>query len=352
MKNESSNQWKLGVFVAVGIILFIIAIYFIGVNRNLFGSNFVLRSEFENVSGLKQGSNVRLSGINVGTVGKIDFISDSLVVVKLIIRKDVQKYIKTDAVASIATDGLVGDKVLIISPGNSSETVVKENDVIASYKAPEIEDVLSSIKKSADNTKIITDELVTFSRKMNNKDGLLMKILTNKDFALRIDRTLENLQMSSEDLARFTPVLNNKSGTVAKIFTDKKLADNIESSMYNLQKTSGEISIFAAKLNNKNNVLSKIVSDDSLAISLEKTLLHLEKSSNDLNTFTSKINNDENVVSKLINNPKLGRSVDSTLINIEKGVAELREIEKAAKNNFLLRGYFNKEKRKAKRQKQ
>ncbi|MCS3869363.1 ABC-type transporter Mla subunit MlaD [Chryseobacterium ginsenosidimutans] len=87
MSNESSNNWKLGIFVTAGILLFITAIYFIGVNRNLFGSNFVLRSEFKNVSGLKQGSTVRLSGINIGTVSKIDFVSDSLVSGKVINQK-------------------------------------------------------------------------------------------------------------------------------------------------------------------------------------------------------------------------------------------------------------------------
>lgn len=78
---------------------------------------------------------------------------------------------------------------------------------------------------------------------------------------------------------------------------------------------------------------------------MKKTLANLEKSSEDLRTFTSKINNEENVVSKLVDNPGLGRSVDSTINNINKGVDDLRELEAAAKNNFLLRGYFNKKKK-------
>jgi len=351
MNNESSNNWKLGIFVTAGILLFIIAIYFIGVNRNLFGSNFVLRSEFKNVSGLKQGSNVRLSGINIGTVSKIDFISDSLVSVKLLIRKDVQKYIKTDAVASIASDGLMGDKILIISPGTTSNTIVKDNDIITSYKTIEIDDILSSVKQSTDNAKAITDELVEFSSKMNNKNSVLTKIMTNKDFASRIDRTVENLQLSSQELAKFTSILNNKNGIASKIFTDKKWSDHIENSISNLRNSSQEISLFTKKLNDKNNVFSQLSSNDSLALSIEKTLRNLEKSSDDLIKFTSKINNDENVLSKLTNNPKLGRSVDSTIINIEKSVGELREIEAAARNNFLLRGYFNKKKKEAEKEK-
>lgn len=351
MNNESSNNWKLGIFVTVGILLFITTIYFIGVNRNLFGSNFALRSEFKNVSGLKQGSNVRLSGINIGTVSKINFISDSLVLVKILIRKDVQKYIKTDAVASIASDGLMGDKILIITPGPQSNTIVKDNDFITSYKTIEIDDILSSVKQSTDNAKTITNELVEFSGKMNNKNSLLTKIMTNKDFASRIDKTIENLQLSSRELAKFTSLMNNKNGFASKIFTDKKWSDNIESSISNLRNSSQEINRFTTKLNDKNNVFSQLSSNDSLAPSIEKTLRNLEKSSDDLIQFTSKINNDENVLSKLTNNPKLGKSVDSTIVNIEKGVGELREIEAAAKNNFLLRGYFNKKKKENEKQK-
>ncbi|MDN3677810.1 MlaD family protein [Flavobacterium paronense] len=345
MNNESTNNWKLGGFVIMGILLFIVAIYFIGVNRNLFGSNFVLRSEFKNVSGLKQGSNVRLSGINIGTVNKITFISDSLVLVKLLIKKDVQKYIKTDAIASIGSDGLVGDKVLIISPGNSSNTIVKNNDIIPSFKTIEIEDILTSVKKSADNTKQITDELIKFSNKMNDKNGLLAKIMTDKNFAVRIDNTIANLQISASEIAQFAPTLNNKNGAMSKIFTDKEWTKSIENSLNNLQNSSNDIAAFTSKLNDKNNILSQILTNDTIAQAFEKTLRNLESSSSDLVKFTSKINSDDNVLSKLINNPKLAKSVDSTLTNLEKRVKDFKELEEAAKNNFLLKGYFKKKKK-------
>lgn len=351
MATESSNNWKLGIFITAGMLLFISAIYFIGVNRNLFGSNFVLCSEFKNVSGLKQGSNVRLSGIDVGTVSKIDFISDSLVLVKLLIRKDVQKYIKTDAVASIAADGLMGDKILIIVPGTTSTMTVRENDMISSYRTIEIDDIFSSVKRSADNTKAITDQLVEFTSKMNNKNSLLTKIMTDKNFASSIDRTMENLQISSQELARFTPKLNNKNGMMSKILTDEKWSNTIENSISNLKNSSHEINIFTAKLNDKSNVLAQLTSNDTLSLSIKSTLHNLEKSSDDLVEFTSQINNDENVLSKITKSSALGKSLDSTITNIEKGVDELREIEAAAKNNFLLKGYFKKKKKAAEKQK-
>ena len=150
---------------------FIIGIYFIGKNKNLFGSTFQLKTQFKNVSGLKVGNNVRFSGINIGTVDRIEFISDSAVAVHLIIKEEVQKYLKTDAIASIGSDGLMGDKVLTISPGSSSNEIIKDNATLASAKAVEMEDIMKSVKMSVDNVVIITNQLAKFSVKFNNKDA-------------------------------------------------------------------------------------------------------------------------------------------------------------------------------------
>ena len=65
MKKNTNYTWKLGMFVILGLVIFIITIYFIGSNKNLFGSTFRLKAHFKNVSGLKEGNNVRFSGINV-----------------------------------------------------------------------------------------------------------------------------------------------------------------------------------------------------------------------------------------------------------------------------------------------
>jgi phospholipid/cholesterol/gamma-HCH transport system substrate-binding protein len=345
MNKESANIWKLGMFVIIGILLFIIAIYFIGKNRNLFGSTFNLKSEFKNVSGLKVGSNVRLSGINIGTVNKIEFISDSLVLVKLLIKDNVQQYIKTDATASIGSDGLVGDKVLIISPGTTSKRVVKNNDIITSTSTIELEDIMNSVKKSADNAQIITQQLADFSFKMNDKKGVLSKVMTNQKFANSIEKTLVNLEISSTEIAKFTPKINDPDGAISKLLIDKKFANSIDNTLENLQKSSNDLTAFTSKMNNENNVLTKLMTDETFATSLELTLKNLETSSNEFARFTSKINNENNVLSKLIDNKRLGKSIDSTITNLEDGAKGLNELETAAKNNFLLKGYFNKKKK-------
>jgi phospholipid/cholesterol/gamma-HCH transport system substrate-binding protein len=72
MNKESGYQWKLGMFVIIGLVLFVTTIYFVGKQKNLFGSTFELTAKFNSVNGYV-GNNVRFSGINIGTVEEIEF---------------------------------------------------------------------------------------------------------------------------------------------------------------------------------------------------------------------------------------------------------------------------------------
>ncbi len=235
MNKEKGFTWKLGMFVTIGLLLFIAVIYFVGKQKNLFGSTIQLKANFKTVSGLKVGNNIRFSGINIGTVDDIELITDSSVLVTLVIKKAVQKFIKTDAIASIGSDGLMGDKVLTIYSGTTSTTIVKDKATIASKKAVEMEDVMGSVKSSVDNVGIITNQLAQFSYKMNNGNGALSKLISDEEFSGSLKSTLLNLQTSSNEFAKFTYNMNNGKGTLAKLMNDDKFGKSLDSTMANLQ---------------------------------------------------------------------------------------------------------------------
>ncbi|MFE3847783.1 MlaD family protein [Flavobacterium sp. LB3P45] len=238
MNKESGFQWKLGMFVIIGLVLFVSTIYFIGKQQNLFGSTFNLKSNFKSVSGLEIGNNVRFAGINIGTVSDIQLKTDSSVVVVFLIKDEVRKFIKTDATASIGSDGLMGDKVLTISPGIASNKIVEDNDVIASKIPIDMEDVMGSVKKSVDNAGIITAQLAQFTYNMNNGNGTLSKLMTDKEMANSIKKSLSNLENSSNDFSSFTTKMNNGNGALSKLVTDKKMGKMIDSTMKNIQETT------------------------------------------------------------------------------------------------------------------
>lgn len=224
MVKESAYKWKLGMFVLIGLVLFASTIYFVGKQKNLFGSTFHLKARFNTVNGLQVGNNVRFSGINVGTVDEIELITDSSVLVTLVIRKEVQQFIKTDVTAGIGSDGLMGDKVLTISPGAGITKTVKENDLIASKSPVEMADVMNSLKRSVDNAGIITNQLAQFSYKINNGNGAINKLISDEQFSKSLEGTLANLQTGTREFSEFTTNLN-----------DGGLGDKLDSTMSNLQ---------------------------------------------------------------------------------------------------------------------
>ena len=224
MNKESGFTWKLGMFVIIGLVLFVGTIYFVGRQKNLFGSTFILKAQFKTVSGLKEGNNVRFSGINIGTVDAIELITDTTVLVDMIIKKDVQKFIKTNAIASIGSDGLMGDKVLTITAGNGNAETIGNNALIASKNAVEMADIMSSLKTSVDNAGVITGQLAEVSYKINNGNGALSKLISDEGFSNSIKGTLTNLQASTNEFSHFTANLNKGA-----------LSSKLDSTMSNLQ---------------------------------------------------------------------------------------------------------------------
>jgi phospholipid/cholesterol/gamma-HCH transport system substrate-binding protein len=235
MKQDTGYQWKLGMFVIIGLVLFVGTIYFVGKQKNLFGSTFELYSNFKSVNGLEVGNNVRLSGINIGTVDGIEFLNDSSVVIKLVIKDEVRKYIKKDAIASINSDGLMGDKVLTISAGKISNTIVVDSDNIRSKESVEMDDLMLSVKKSVDNAAIISTELATFSSNMNNGNGALSKLVSDEQFGNSIKSTALNLESSTNEFKKFTTNMNNGKSALSKLVSDERMGKVIDSSLTNVK---------------------------------------------------------------------------------------------------------------------
>lgn len=251
MDKESGFQWKLGMFVVIGLSLFLLTIYFVGKQKNLFGSTFELNSKFNSVNGLAVGNNVLISGINVGTVEEIEFLTDTSVVIKLVIREEVRKYIKKDAIASISSDGLMGDKILTLSSGKNSKVLVEDNDFIASKEAIEMDDLMISVKKSVDNAGVITAQLAEFSYSMNNGNGALSRLVTDQQFGNSIKNMVSNLENSSTEFKKFTVNMNNGKGALSKLVSDERMGKVIDSSLTNVKSATKGLNevIEAAKHN-------------------------------------------------------------------------------------------------------
>ena len=200
MPKEKNYKWKLGLFSIAMLMLAIGAIYYIGKQKNKFGSTVTITSRFKSVSGLKTGSNVQVGGIDVGTVDDIALITDTTVEVSMIIQKGVEKFIKKDAKASIGTEGLMGDKVIVLVPGTPDTSTVRNGDTLASLKPIETDQILASLKTSADNAAVITSNLADIAYRISHGKGALGKLLRDTTLSSNISSTMQNLNSSTKKL--------------------------------------------------------------------------------------------------------------------------------------------------------
>ena len=199
-KHTTKFKVRLGLFIAGGLMIFIVTVFIIGRQKNLFVPVYKLTTTFYNVSGLQVGNNIRFSGINVGTVDNIKIINDSTVQVDMLIQKYVQKFIKTDCEAAIGSAGLIGDRILIITQGSSFASFAKDGQQIASKEPVESDAIMSSLQVTADNAAIVSLQLAEIMTKINSGSGTLGRFIQDSTIAENINQTIMNLRKSSKGL--------------------------------------------------------------------------------------------------------------------------------------------------------
>jgi phospholipid/cholesterol/gamma-HCH transport system substrate-binding protein len=199
-KHTTKFKVRLGLFIAGGLMIFIVTVFIIGRQKNLFVPVYKLTTTFYNVSGLQVGNNIRFSGINVGTVDNIKIINDSTVQVYMLIQKYVQKFIKTDCEAAIGSAGLIGDRILIITQGSAYAPLAKDGQQIASKEPVEPDAIMSSLQVTADNAAIVSLQLAEIMTKVNSGSGTLGRFIQDSTIAENINQTIMNLRKSSKGL--------------------------------------------------------------------------------------------------------------------------------------------------------
>lgn len=292
---------RLGLFIIGGLALFVLAIFIIGKQQNLFNPVFKLSATFRNVSGLQVGNNVRFTGINVGTVDNIKIINDSTVLVELLIKKDVQQFIKSDCGVSIGSEGIIGNRLISISSGSPNAPIAKDGEQLFSKEPVETDAIIASLHTSSANVEDITQELAEIMTNINSGEGALGRLIQDPTIAENISQTIENFKNSSEGLDK----------------TIELTKDNVFAFMESLQKT-------AAKT---------------------------EVASNQLGEIMTKINNGQGPLGMLIQDTTTASNISKTIFNLKESSIGLNENMEALKHNIFFRGYFRKKAKEEEKQK-
>lgn len=323
MEKTTSQKIKLGLFVIIGLIIFILTTYFIGDKQKMFGKTNHLETVFNNVNGLQIGNNVRYSGVNVGTVRAIEMINDTNIKVDMIIDKSIFKHIKKDAVATIGSDGLVGSMIINIIPGKGLKSAVEPGDVIHSLDRIRTDDILNTLSKTNQNASILTENLLKITGDINQGKGTIGLLINDIEMAKDLKETLHYLKISGKETSKSVTNLNklitslNNNDNIIGVLKDTAVANKIKNIISNLDQSSTEI--------------------DKVVVNLNKTILNIKDG--------------KGAINYLSNDPNLVRNIDSTMVNINGASKRLNENMEALKHNFLFRGYFRKqEKEKQKKQ--
>lgn len=187
---------RLGIFVFLGTVLIVLSIFLIGSKDALFVSSITIKSTFERVEGLKTGAPVRLSGYTIGSVSNIELADDTTgnVVITMNIDRDVIHFIRLDSEASIETEGLVGKKVISITPGSKELEIISENGFIQSKAPVNISEIIEETQEIMEYVKFITKDFSEIVLKINSGEGTIGRIINDDalyESTVRVSRTAD-----------------------------------------------------------------------------------------------------------------------------------------------------------------
>jgi phospholipid/cholesterol/gamma-HCH transport system substrate-binding protein len=325
MAKRAISNVKLGIFVLAGLLFLVLLLYMIGKNSNLFGKTYVLKARFENVQGLVAGNNVRFSGIETGTVKKIRILSDTVIEVSMIIDKDMQSIIRKNAIVSIGTDGLVGNKVVNIVPSRHPADLAENGDVLATKKAVDTEEMLQTLSITNNDVALIAADLKATIQRVKTSNAL-WTLLNDESIPQQLRLAAVNIRTATEkagamagDLETIVADVKNGKGSLGAILTDTSFATNLEEAVSKIKQVGEQADLLVGQVN-------------TMVTGLQHDL-----------------DSGQGVVQTLLKDSSLSKKLQSSLESIQKGTDGFNQNMEALKHNFLLRGYFRKQEKKKER---
>lgn len=315
MTKSTSKNIRLGIFVLAGTVFLIAVLYLIGNNHNLFGNTFRISAEFYNVNGLMPGNNVRFSGIDVGTVESVEIVSDSSVMVVMVIEQDIRQYIRKNAVASIGTDGLMGNKIVNINSSKESSEVIEEGDVLATTRPIEQDEMIRTLNATNENMQVITSNLRTITDRINSKNSL-WSLLMDTVVAENVKASIVNIRVASSqsavltgNLAQITAGIKNGEGTLGALITDTTLSTDIKQAIVKFESINDSVAVI----------------------------------SGDLSAIVSGIRNGQGSIGVLLNDTSFVHNLNAGMDNIRQGSVLLNEDLEAVRHSWPFKRYFRKQ---------
>nr|WP_121269185.1 MlaD family protein [Pedobacter schmidteae] len=312
---DNRKQITVGVFILIGLVIFVLGVFTLGSQRKAFVKSFTVNAVFSDIQGLKTGANIWFSGVKIGTIKKIQFSGLSQVQVFMNIEEEAQKYIHKNAAASISSDGLIGNKIVVITGGSPNFPFVEDGDQLQVASTLSTDDIMKTFQVNNKNLVDVTSDFKVLAKNLVDGKGTAGALLADEKIANNFRAIVENLKTTTESANRmaaemntFTKTLNTKGGLADKLMTDTAVFAKLQQSVNELQKTAASASAMTENLNKA----------------------------------TAKFNKTDNAIGLLINDQNTADQIKGIMQNLETSSKKLDENLEALQHNFLLRGFFKK----------
>lgn len=323
MDTDDKNNLKLGTFVLLGLILLVVSLFYVGNRNSLFSSGIQLKARFSNINGLQQGSNVLYSGVNAGTVKSIKLLNSRTIEVTLLMKKEIVSKIPVNSKIAIGTDGLMGNKLLNITPARINAGMVKDGDYLLVEKTVSIDEILTTLSRSNENIYIVSESLKNLTSRLEQSETL--NLLEKKELSENLQASLSNIRTTTENAKKFTLTLkeiandiHSGKGAAGLLLTNKAFSDDLQTTLSNLKETTASIN------------------EASVQINLLSTGLN------------NSLQEGKGPIPALLKDSLLTKKINLSLDNIEKSTHNFNQNMEAIKQSFLFRGYFKKQDKKNK----
>jgi phospholipid/cholesterol/gamma-HCH transport system substrate-binding protein len=314
MEEQTAKKLRLGIFVLTATTCLILGLYFIGSKRNIFHSKIHVSAVFNNISGLIPGNNVQFNGINVGTVSKAYAIADTAIKVEFTIDENVTKFITVNAIASIGTDGLLGNKLVTIAPYIKGGALIQEGSIMNTVNSIQIDKAIRKLLVTNDNLNAITENLKLFSNKFNSTNSI-WHLLSDSTVAQNVRNALVHINVTSERTAIITGDLSNimkdvkaGKGTIGALLTDTTFSHKLKQTIVNIESVTDSFAIISGNFKN----------------------------------ISEKIKNGNGTIGTLISDTTFVHKLNASMDNIKSGSGKFDENMEALKHSWPFKKYFRK----------
>ncbi|HEV8283249.1 MAG TPA: MlaD family protein [Chitinophagaceae bacterium] len=312
---QSKRAIIVGIFIFLGIVIFTAGVLVLGGQRKTFEKTITLNAVFNDVGGLQKGNNIWFSGVKIGTVKKLKIVSQSRVEVEMRMEQKSEDFIYKDARAKIGSDGLIGNRIIIIYGGTPGRPTVESGDTLQTDVPFNSAAMMNTLQESNKNLSAITTDFKVVSKRLAEGEGTVGKLLTDDDMARQLAATAATLQMASTNIQLLT----------------SNLAD------------------YTSKMQKAGSLTNDLINDTILFARLKTASLQIQEASTNARELTKnledvsyRLRDSSNLAGVVFQDKETADNLRATVENLRAGTKKFDEDMEALQHNFLFRGFFRK----------